>query len=300
MCQTQDTNYTVVNSSLLQKLGANASEMSELLLFDNLDGTNADIDYQFIYSQSLIKLGSNIIIICGSGSLTYMMDCNRPINLLSGEVAILKEGEIVEFIEADLQSKLILISLPHTIGPLSINEIAAGFSSATLTPSADIFEEICCIYRYMKAKMTDTGFTRREEILHVYLMAILSILSDVMSKDSQYANPPKSNRQRELYNKFVKSVKDNYQTHRDVGFYASEVCVTPGHLGRIVRSVSGKAVSDWIKDYVVLEAKAMMQLRDLPIAEVSERLGFPNPSFFSKFFRQREGLTPSQYRDSLR
>lgn len=109
-----------------------------------------------------------------------------------------------------------------------------------------------------------------------------------------------ANRQMELYNKFVASVKSNYMSHREVSFYASDICISPGHLARIVKNISGKTVSEWIRDYVILEAKVMLRLNTLAIYQISESLNFPNPSFFSKYFREKEGISPSQYRDSIR
>ncbi|MDE5883172.1 MAG: helix-turn-helix domain-containing protein, partial [Muribaculaceae bacterium] len=93
-------------------------------------------------------------------------------------------------------------------------------------------------------------------------------------------------------------VKKAFTSHRDVGHYASALHLSPGHLSRIVKNVSGKTVSEWIKDYVILEAKVMLRSKDLAIYEISDMLSFPNPSFFSKYFRERVGITPTQYRDS--
>ena len=73
--------------------------------------------------------------------------------------------------------------------------------------------------------------------------------------------------------------------------------MTPGHLSRIVKTVSGKSVSEWIRNYVILEAKVLLKSSDLPINEISEALNFANPSFFSKYFRKQTGLTPNRFRN---
>jgi AraC-like DNA-binding protein len=35
---------------------------------------------------------------------------------------------------------------------------------------------------------------------------------------------------------------------------------------------------------------------DLTVKEISNRLGFPNSSFFGQYFREQAGVTPMEYR----
>lgn len=294
--------YTIINSNFLKKLGDNVSAMSELLLFDNLDGTVKETDPHEFFSNNLIKLGSDIIVICLNGLLKYMMDCDRPMNLRPGEFAYLKEGEIIDFLDADKDCKIILISLPHNIGMINIRDKSASYNSSVIKPPSEQLDELCTIYRMMKKKMDSPNCRLKEEIVYSYLMVVLSLLYEAINNSGNmltHGRLTAADRQMELYNKFVKSVKRNYAAHRDVAFYASDICISPGHLTRIVKNVSGKRVSEWIRDYVVLEAKVMLRLQDLAIYEISEILNFPNPSFFSKYFREKEGMSPTEYRKIL-
>lgn len=295
----KDELYTVINSTFLKKLGDNVSTMAELLLFDNLDGTIKKTDPHDFFSNNLIKLGSDILVICRNGVLKYMMDCNRPMNLRSGEFAYLKEGEIIDFLEADNDCKIILISLPHNIGMISIRDKSASYNSSVIEPPPEQLNELCTIYRMMKKKMDTSSCGLREEIVYSYLMVMLSLLYEAINNSDNMLLRGRlavADRNMELYTKFVKSVKNNYAAHRDVAFYASDICISPGHLARIVKKVSGKRVSEWISDYVVLEAKVMLRLQELAIYQISEMLNFPNPSFFSKYFRCKEGMSPTEYR----
>lgn len=304
MTYSTDELYTIVNTSRLKKLGENASTLHQLLLFDNLAGYSPGSDADFFFSQNLIKLGADMILICLTGGINYMSDCIDSINLRPGQFAFHKAGEIIDFIDADMESKVILISLPHDIAIIqNLKDKTIGNFSTVVTPLPEILSEMCTVYKMMKKKLDDENFTLKEEIVYSCLISLLTLLFDSMNRtnNSQKGrNPISDTRQMELYNKFIAAVKANYTRHRDVAFYASEICVSPGHLARIVKTVSGKTVSDWIRDYVILEAKVMLRLQNLPIYQISEALSFPNPSFFSKYFRQKEGLSPSQYRAGLR
>ena len=64
------------------------------------------------------------------------------------------------------------------------------------------------------------------------------------------------------------------------------------------RTSTGKSASQWIDDYVVLEAKTLLKSTNLTILQISEELHFANQSFFGKYFKQHTGLSPMRYRRS--
>jgi AraC-like DNA-binding protein len=60
--------------------------------------------------------------------------------------------------------------------------------------------------------------------------------------------------------------------------------------------VSGKNPMRWITEYVMQDCYALLKSTDLSIKEISNRLGFPNSSFFGQYFREQAGMTPMEYR----
>ena len=63
--------------------------------------------------------------------------------------------------------------------------------------------------------------------------------------------------------------------------------------GKPYRSLSAK---EWIDDYVVLEAKALLKSTNMTIQQISYELNFPSQSFFGKYFKRSVGLSPLEYR----
>jgi AraC family transcriptional regulator, transcriptional activator of pobA len=53
---------------------------------------------------------------------------------------------------------------------------------------------------------------------------------------------------------------------------------------------------EWIDEYVILEAKALLKYSVMSIQEVAYFMNFPNPSFFGKYFKHHTGLSPSEYK----
>ncbi len=297
-----DQLYLEITPSVLKSIVGSTSSMSGLSLFDSLDQEANEPELEIRVVKKLMKLRSEIIMICLEGSLTFIMDCSKPVSLRSGEVILFKEGQIIEFIEADLNSKLILMAVPQGMGLRDFKDWSSFSYPLVISPSNDVMDELCTLYRLMRKKMDNPTFSRREEIISAYMNVIMLNLYDTMIKadiDSSKKSAIKDgNRELIIYNQFIREVKKAFTSHRDVGHYASALHLSPGHLSRIVKNVSGKTVSEWIKDYVILEAKVMLRSKDLAIYEISDMLSFPNPSFFSKYFRERVGITPTQYRDS--
>ena len=69
-----------------------------------------------------------------------------------------------------------------------------------------------------------------------------------------------------------------------------------GYLSRVVSCYSGTYAKEWIERAVLLEAKVMLRHTDKTIGDISFDLGFPNESFFCKYFRRLIGQTPRDFR----
>jgi len=65
-----------------------------------------------------------------------------------------------------------------------------------------------------------------------------------------------------------------------------------------VRNVSGKTASDWIDNFVLLEAKIMLKSTNLTIQQISQELNFPSQTFFGKYFKRLSGVSPKEYREN--
>lgn len=107
-----------------------------------------------------------------------------------------------------------------------------------------------------------------------------------------------SSRSKMIFEQFIKLVAENHLQHRNVGFYADKLCLTPKYLSKLIKTATGRSAPEWIDAYVILEAKNLLKYSNVTIKEVVFRLNFPNQSVFYKFFKARTGMTPSEYRNS--
>ena len=77
---------------------------------------------------------------------------------------------------------------------------------------------------------------------------------------------------------------------------ASHVCLSPSRLGHLFRAEMGVNIVRWLEDQRITVAKDLLQNRYTPIAKVASQIGYEDPMYFSRVFRKRAGMTPSEYR----
>jgi AraC family transcriptional regulator, transcriptional activator of pobA len=99
-----------------------------------------------------------------------------------------------------------------------------------------------------------------------------------------------------LMEEFLRLVNSHYKEQREVGFYADNLKLTPKYLSKVIFDNSGKSANDWINEYVILEAKALLKSTNMNIQQISDFLNFPSQSFFGKFFKRHVGLSPKEYK----
>lgn len=97
---------------------------------------------------------------------------------------------------------------------------------------------------------------------------------------------------------FSNDLAQYFRDHRDVGFYAAKVCLTPKHFSTVVRQETGHTAAWWIHRQVVSEAKNLLTMRpDLNIQAVADQLGFADQATFSRYFRRETCISPTEFRE---
>ena len=81
--------------------------------------------------------------------------------------------------------------------------------------------------------------------------------------------------------------------------YARALSLSPTHLNRVSRALSGLSAARFIESRRFHEACRMLAYSQMTIAEVGYALGFDDPAYFSRAFRRQTGETPSRYRNRL-
>ncbi len=89
-------------------------------------------------------------------------------------------------------------------------------------------------------------------------------------------------------------------SHQDFGveFLAKKMAMGRTSFYARVRQITGKSIGQYISDFRLSQAKNMLANEALSISEIAEHLGFRSQRYFSTLFKERTGVTPTDYRTS--
>jgi AraC-like DNA-binding protein len=103
-------------------------------------------------------------------------------------------------------------------------------------------------------------------------------------------------REQTIFDRFILLVNQHCREQHQISYYAERLCLTERYLGTIVRQTSGTTAKEWIDRALIARIKVELRHTDKSVARISEEMNFPNPSFFSKYFKRLTQQTPAQYR----
>ena len=269
-----------------------------VLLDDNLDSTE-DLELDSHISKQIfpLKLMFPLTMICRQGEIKMQINLEE-IKLESNDILTMVPGSIGENVSMSKDCRIAIIAIPESAFPLLMKmehslKFREHFSSPLKFHYSDAeMEHIIMIYKMMRS-IINMGSPYCKEILMNYMEAVsyFTITKLEASADEEV----KKQRGDMLFHQFMDEVRRNYTTERQLSFYADKLCITTKYLSRVVKQHSGRQPSEWIRDYVILESKALLRQNELSVQQISDLLNFPNPSFFGKYFKAVVGCSPRQY-----
>jgi len=95
---------------------------------------------------------------------------------------------------------------------------------------------------------------------------------------------------------FKNFVEMYYKEKKTVEEYAKLMLVSQKTINQATRAVVDLSAKQFIIDRILLEIKRYLGQRELTINEISDLMGFDEPSNLTKFFKRYEGLSPTEFR----
>jgi len=98
----------------------------------------------------------------------------------------------------------------------------------------------------------------------------------------------------------AEALENRYAEPLSLDTLAADANVSKFHLAKTFKKYYGYAPYEYLILIRLNAAKSLLKFTDLPVAAVAESVGFSDPSYFIRLFRQREKTTPLQYRKEWR
>lgn len=138
----------------------------------------------------------------------------------------------------------------------------------------------------------------REMLMHSLVSVIMVWVSRQAIVRHNASQRPQ--RQREYLAGFIQLVEETYRQHVKVEDLAHRLGISVSHLNGTCRELAGQPALQIMHERQLLEAKRLLTYTRMTIYEMSELLGFSDPTNFTRLFRRRVGISPKAFRDRLK
>ncbi|MFN7024660.1 MAG: helix-turn-helix domain-containing protein [Pseudorhizobium sp.] len=101
-----------------------------------------------------------------------------------------------------------------------------------------------------------------------------------------------------LVERFLVEAEVRLRDQPSVGALAEALGVSADRLTRAVTAALGRSPKQVLHDLLMREAEKLLSETTLQVDQIASFLGFSDPAYFNRFFRQRSGLPPARYRRS--
>lgn len=103
----------------------------------------------------------------------------------------------------------------------------------------------------------------------------------------------------DILENFEKMVGDSFHAHNLPKYYADKLNISTKHLNRVLKETVNKTTHEMIAERVIIEAKKLISQSDDLLTNISDKLGFSDYSYFSKYFKSKTGITPIDFKKNV-
>ena len=261
-----------------------------------------DVEWTFGANETHGFLSCYIYTIVTRGWVTILYN-NRELTLHEGDLYTYSPGfEVTVLSSSNDYSGICLLADEHFT--LSLPSVREAIRTAYFTV-VELTSPILALQPNDRQRLQElmqmmihyqqTGLPQANDSMKMLYNLFLLDLSAIQEHSILEHRFPK--RVEEIFLGFLGLLPKHFAEHHDIGFYASELCITTTYLSRVVRQVSGgRTVVDYINQLLLMEAVFLLRQTSLSITQISDQLHFAETTTFARFFNRMKGMNPREFR----
>lgn len=102
-----------------------------------------------------------------------------------------------------------------------------------------------------------------------------------------------------MVSRFKQLIENHFQKLHQVQQYSDLLHISPAHLNKCCKQVTGSTASELIVQRLLLEAKRLLIFTNMSSKEIAYHLQFEDPAYFSRMFRKNTTFSPTAFREAM-
>lgn len=268
-----------------------------------------DIHPQIPFKSPILRADYFSFIFTKDGSGTYYLDDNKfPFE--SGTIYFTNPGHTKSY-ELNESKEAYIITLTETFLRENVNSEIFGefpFLLAEIAPpkklSLDDFEEFTILFKQMSDEFNKNSEYKTKILGNLFFVLLLKIKEKFWS---DYNPIDEGNRNSRIVKSFKQLLESEFRKVMESGqiesklqaqYFAERLNLHPNYLNSVIKSKTGRTVNDWISKRTLSVAKSLLMSTSYTSKEIAYKLGFSEPTHFSRFFKKHTRLSPGIFRKS--
>ncbi|MDZ5472294.1 response regulator [Bacillus sp. 31A1R] len=124
-------------------------------------------------------------------------------------------------------------------------------------------------------------------------------LEDFLMRIHEYHKQMKSVYSEQKYmDKAIEYIRENYHKDLNLAVVSNYISLNYSYFSHMFKEFTGQNFVDYLKMVRIEEARRLLKETDFKVFEISEMVGYKNPKQFARVFREIEGISPKEYRET--
>lgn len=248
----------------------------------------------------------NAVIFLTQKGEAQIVQKEETISLLKNSIVFFEPSQVksIEQITPDFEMKVLVYQQSFlTVINIKLNKLKvfkyfihyfkelSDFTDQEMDLLSKQIDSIKCLQDFQET----IGFD--EKVLENLFSALIYTITGIYLQND-FFEQHKMSRADEITFQFTKNVFQNFITEKSPKFYADLQHITSRHLTSMVKSVTGKTATQIIAEFVMNEAKILLNSTDKTIMQIADELNFGDSYTFSHYFKRYSGKSPALYRSA--
>lgn len=174
------------------------------------------------------------------------------------------------------------------------------FNQATQQQSLRVSKQDAAAYQslldLLAAEYQHDRYAAQTTLLRHLLLSLLLLLEKLRAATVPAIEYEEDGGETAVYNQFLTLLEANYRQTHFVADYATQLGLSPRQLTRTLQRLTGRTAKQLIEERLILDAKRYLRYSHQTVKEISFHLGYKDPAYFSRIFRQHTNQSPKAYR----